>query len=449
MSRYSNVAKKKAHGAIYTPKALADFVAKQIVASLETSVDDRPLRILDPAVGQGELLLSLLDRLSRFRHTKIELYGFETNPSELDRAAKRNKRDFPSIPLKFETKNFLNVASKPRFGTSFQSGELIDQDELPTYDLIIANPPYVRTQILGSDQAQEIATEFQLSGRVDLYHAFILGISNVMARTGVAGIIVSNRFMTTRAGASVRKALYERYELHAVWDFGDTKLFNAAVLPAVLLYNGKSDSNSTVPTFQSIYETTEPAKSTAEDAISALSSDNGVVRISDGRRFRVKQGTLDTGNSVDGVWRIATKSADTWLKTVDEHTWATFSDIVKIRVGVKTCADKVFIRSDWDDLPESSRPKLLRPITTHDIANQFSPLKADQPKKVVYPHEVVQGKRRSVNLEKFPRTKAYLESHRSILANRRYIEEAGRAWYEIWVPQDPVTGTDQSLSSVI
>ncbi len=437
VSRYSVVARKKAHGAIYTPRVLADFVAKQIVDASETPTQDRPLRILDPAVGQGELLLSLLNNLNGKSNTKIELHGFETNSSEMDRAADRIRREFPSVTLNFELKNFLEIASKPRIGTSCESGELFVQDELPTYDLIIANPPYVRTQILGSDQAQEIARQFQLSGRVDLYHAFILGISNVLSRTGVAGIIVSNRFMTTRAGASVRRALYERYKLRAVWDFGDTKLFNAAVLPAVLVLQGKSDSNSTVPTFQSIYETTEPATSTADDVIAALSRDNGVVRINDGRRFKVKQGTLDTGNSADGVWRVATQSANTWLKTVDKHTWATFRDIGKIRVGVKTCADKIFIRSDWDDLPESAQPELLRPITTHDIANRFSPLTADQPKMVVYPHKVVQGKRRSVNLEKFPRTKAYLESHRSILANRHYLIEAGREWYEIWVPQDP------------
>ena len=436
-SRYSTVAKKKAHGAIYTPKTLADFVAKQIVHASETPYRNRPLRILDPAVGQGELLVSLLNSLGGITNTKIELCGFETNSSEMERAEARIKQEFPAVSLHFELKNFLEVASKPRVGSSCQRGELLDQEELPTYDLIIANPPYVRTQILGSDQAREIAIQFQLSGRVDLYHAFILGISNVLASTGVAGIIVSNRFMTTRAGASVRRALYERYNLRAVWDFGDTRLFDAAVLPAVLLLQGKNEPNSTVPTFQSIYETTDSATSTADDVITALSRDNGVVEIKDGRRFKVNQGTLDTGKSADGVWRIATKSANAWLKTVDKHTWATFRDIGKVRVGVKTCADKIFIRSDWDDLPESTQPELLRPITTHHVANRFSPLTTDQPKMVVYPHEVVQGKRRSVNLEEYPRTKAYLESYRSILANRRYVNEAGRDWYEIWVPQDP------------
>ena len=437
VSRYSTVAKKKAHGAIYTPKELADFVAKQIVSAMGTPTFDRPLRILDPAIGHGELLVSLLNKLGGLTDAKIELCGFETNTSELDRATKRLEREFPYVALQFEQKDFLEVACKSTVEPTRQHRDLFNHDEFPTYDFIIANPPYVRTQILGSDQAQEIARQFQLDGRVDLYHAFILGISNVLAPTGVAGIIVSNRFMTTKTGASVRNALCERFNLSAVWDFGDTKLFDAAVLPAVLLLKGKCRTNSSMPTFKTIYETTDPATSTADDVIAAISRGNGVVRINDGRRFKVKQGTLDTGKSFSGVWRVATQSTDAWLENVDNNTWGTFRDIGKIRVGVKTCADKVFIRNDWTDMPESVQPELLKPLTTHHVANRFKPLTPDRPRMIVYPHEVYQGKRRVANLEKFPRTKAYLETYRSILANRRYLNEAGRDWYEIWVPQDP------------
>ena len=436
LPRYNAVAEKKAHGATYTPKLLADFVAKEIVNALGKLSFDRPLRILDPAIGHGELLVSLLDRLVGLTDSKIELYGFETNTVGLDQATKRLRREFPSVALNFELKDFLEVARKSATCVDNQCVDLLNQDELSTYDLVIANPPYVRTQILGADQAQELAKQFHLSGRVDLYQAFILGISNVLARNGVAGIIVSNRFMTTKAGASVRRVLSERFNLRAVWDFGDTKLFDAAVLPAVLLVQGKNFSHSHVPSFTSIYETTDPATSTADDVIEALSGE-GVIGISDGRCFRVKQGTLDTGGIPSGVWRVATESSNAWLKTVGNNTWATFRDIGKIRVGVKTCADKIFIRNDWCDIPEANQPELLRPLTTHHVANRFRPLALDRAKMIVYPHEIFQGKRRAVNLAEFPRTKAYLESHRAVLANRSYLNEAGREWYEIWVPQDP------------
>ena len=434
--RYSVVASEKAHGATYTPKVLADFVAEQIVNAVDEFPCDRPLRILDPAIGHGELLASLLKHLDGKTESKIELYGFETDPMGLSEATERLQQEFPKVPLNFKLKNFLEFVGEYTNSDDERYVGLFHQDQPPSYDLIIANPPYVRTQILGTRQAQYLAKQFHLSGRVDLYHAFILGMSKVLATEGVAGIIVSNRFMTTKSGASVRQVLRDQFNLRCVWDLGDTKLFDAAVLPAVLLIQSRDDSESRIPTFTSIYETTEPASETAADAIAALDG-NDVVEINDGRRFRIQHGTLDTGGVPDGVWRVATDASDAWLGIVRDHTWGTFRDIGKIRVGVKTCSDKVFIRNDWEEMPETDRPELLRPLTTHHIANRFKPLLPSRAKMIVYPHEIFQGARRAVDLANYPRTKAYLELHRTTLEKRRYLVEAGRNWYEIWVPQDP------------
>ncbi len=56
---------------------------------------------------------------------------------------------------------------------------------------------------------------------------------------------------------------------------------------------------------------------------------------------------------------------------------------------------------------------------------------------MVYPHECVASKRRAVPLNDYPKTRAYLERHRQALEARRYVLDAGRQWYELWVPQDP------------
>ncbi|MCX7308940.1 MAG: hypothetical protein NTZ72_13765, partial [Afipia sp.] len=111
----------------------------------------------------------------------------------------------------------------------------------------------------------------------------------------------------------------------------------------------------------------------------------------------------------------------------------TFGDIGKIRVGVKTCADKVFIRDDWGDLDR--RPELLRPLTTHHIARRFR--SSASKSEILYPHEVHDGKRQAVSLLRYPNSLSYLEQHKTTLQNRKYVIEAGRHWYEIWVPQDP------------
>lgn len=435
IKRYESVTEEKAGGSTYTPKVLADFVAQQIVeVVVEKLPAERPLRILDPAIGHGELLVSLLEKLSAQRELNIEVYGFETDSEALDTATKRLGDQFPNVSFHFKLSNFLEFVLE-NFGADGH-GHLFHQDVPEAYDLIIANPPYVRTQIMGAAQAKILAEQFGLTGRVDLYYAFILAMSQVLKPQGIAGIIVSNRFMTTKSGKSVRQAILERFNIRHAWDFGDTKLFEAAVLPAVLLVEGKNGHKLEPPAFTSIYQTNEQAEETVTNPITALCHE-GVIEVTDGRRFHVQHGTLNTNGTSDGVWRIATNTVDTWLETVEARSWGTFRDIGKIRVGVKTCADKVFIRKDWHDMPLVERPELLKPLTTHHIAHRFKPLLSDQPKQILYPHEVVKGRRRVVDLGSYPRSQAYLEKHRSTLEGRRYVIEAGREWYEMWVPQAP------------
>ncbi len=432
--RYAVVPEEKAGGATYTPKNLSDFVAGKIVEVFDKFPISHPLRVLDPAIGDGQLLISLLEQLGTRPGLKIEVYGFETDPKALNIASRRLMQRFPTVTVHFEPESFLNFVIE-HFGADGDRS-LFSPAAPEAYDLIIANPPYVRTQIMGARQAQILAHRFGLSGRVDLYYAFILAMAQVLKPQGVAGIIVSNRFMTTRSGAPVRRALLERFNLRHIWDFGDSKLFNAAVLPAVLLASGKKTHKPDIAVFTSIYETRQSPTEEASTPIEALSH-SGVVQIEDGRQFLVLHGKLNTNGTPDGVWRIATKATDSWLATVKTHTWGTFGDIGKIRVGVKTCADKVFIRSDWHDLPETERPELLRPLITHHVARRFKTLEPMSHRQILYPHEIVQNFRRAVDLSLYPRSQSYLERHRAKLESRKYVLEAGREWYEVWVPQDP------------
>ncbi|HLI29935.1 MAG TPA: N-6 DNA methylase, partial [Terriglobia bacterium] len=365
--RYRHVTEEKADGATFTPRKLARFVARQIVTNLRVT-NGRAIRVLDPAVGEGALLVSLLEELHAhgLRDVDVEVHGFDTNPESLSIAKEAIQAKFPLVPIRFRAGDFLEYAGQFAKTLSLFDGGLPGERS----DVIIANPPYVRTQIMGAAHAQSLASHFGLSGRVDLYHAFILGIIEVLEDNGVAGIIVSNRFMTTKSGSAVRKVLREAVLLKHVWDLGDTKLFDAAVLPAVVVFTKSESWAAANPGFTSIYETDSAASCSARDVIAAL-AEPGAVSIEDGRRFQVTHGSLDRSTAVEEIWRVATDKTDAWLKTVDDHTWRTFGEIGSIRVGIKTCADNVFIRSDWDSIGERERPELLRPLTTHHMGRRF------------------------------------------------------------------------------
>jgi adenine-specific DNA-methyltransferase len=439
--RYGDVPLTKSEGATYTPRALADFVADQILRNADLA-GSGPIRVLDPAVGAGELLLSLLGCLRQATNRPIEVLGFEKDAAALAEAKSRILRDFPDIEWQVRQGDFLaHVAGAPG---SMDSLPLFATEQPGLADLIIANPPYVRTQIMGAQQAQALSETFGLEGRVDLYFAFLIGMARVLAPGGTAGVIVSNRFMSTRAGGPVRQALRTRFELRSVYDLGDTKLFSAAVLPAVLVLKSRSRATSARPSFTKVYETDEPATHNAATPLEALTHD-GVFALEDGRHLKVQTGLLDAGDQPDDVWRIASDHWDAWIAKVTAHTWGTFRDIGKIRVGVKTCADKVFIRNDWQDMPERDRPELLRPLTTHHVARRFRPLTSKKPKQILYPHEQQDGRRRVADIEDYPNAKDYLEQHREVLEKRTYVRDAGRRWYELWVPQEPAAWLEPKL----
>ena len=435
---------RKSTGAHYTPEVLAEFVAQRMLNAWQRSSTPNIIRILDPAAGDGCLLISLMRELSKHTHENTEVCGFDTDKTALNLAAARLAITSPTARIDLRPDDFLDVVMNHYSDRVRRS--LFRQPPPDRFDLVIANPPYVRTQVMGSRQARRLARTFRLSGRVDLYHAFIEGMAKVLRPGGIAGIIVSNRFMTTKSGSDVRRTIRGQFNILHVWDLGDTRLFEAAVLPAVLLLEKKGDQPATQDAkFTSIYSTTDKSPGVRyENAITAL-TEEGLVETAGRQFYIVRQGRLEGTSDPGEVWRLATKGSNDWLSAVNAKTYCTFGDLGKVRVGVKTTADKVFIRSDWCDMPAAERPELLRPLTTHRVARRFKALRLDTPEQILYPHDVIQGKRIAIDIAAYPKAARYLERYRSVLEGRPYVSEAGRKWFEIWVPQDPNGWSDMKL----
>lgn len=415
---------RKNTGVHYTPACLAGFVASHILDHAEkVNLNKRQkLRIIDPAVGDGELLYHIINQASDRGFKNIEVFGFDINQDAVNAAKNLLQKKFPKIPTQIQNKDFLEWVSESYNNSLFTSKKNL------SFDIIIANPPYVRTQVMGSQKAQQLAVDFNLSGRVDLYHAFLKGIEKILKPGGIVGIIVSNRFLTTKSGEAVRINLLNDFNIIHLWDLGDTRLFEAAVLPAVLLLEKKDRKrNLFVSNFTSIYLTGKNTKTDPQSVFNALEKNGS-------ENYKVIHGKLDTGKKLGDTWRLANDKADHWLQKVKNNTKFLFGDIGKIRVGVKTTADNVFIVSNLERF-KGFIPETLKPLLTHHIARRY---KAKDPiKYIIYTHESDQGKKRPIELAKNPKTKKYLELYKHQLASRSYVIEAGRQWYEIWVAHDP------------
>src|SRR5690554_4000728 len=236
-------------GATFTPRELAVFLAERIAFYTQSKYN----RVLDPACGEGELLIAMGELLNE-KAIDFSLTGYDANEQYLS-ITKDRLLSFEKQKAKLIHKDFLQSVD---VSSVCNTPSLFDKSLVSTvnnsFDIVIANPPYVRTQILGTEQAQNLARKYNLKGRVDLYYPFLMAMTESLKEDGIIGVITSNRYLSTKSGESVRKFLSENYEILELIDLGDTKLFDAAVLPAIFIGKKKRLKSPSPANFVKIYE---------------------------------------------------------------------------------------------------------------------------------------------------------------------------------------------------
>ncbi len=426
IERYKSESAIKQSGAIFTPHHMAHRLSIEMLDAYRGKIPNK-ISVLDPAVGDGELLVSFVEEVkSRRPTTKIKVTGFDINVASCENAKRNLQSKFKDIEVEIRNEDFLSQI----------------EQSLDKYDFVIANPPYIRTQILGSRLAQEMAAKYGLSGRVDIYYSFLVNTGSVLQENGIAGYITSNKFLSIKSGSPVRKFMLENYEILSLTDYGDTKVFeNAAVLPSTIVFGQGCTTNCSSVKFVSIYEAKDDGTAKPCQDIYEHLGEEGLFKLPDDRVFVFRRGVLGDVTP-GGVWSLSNEETRGWLDKVEAHTWLHFSDLGKIRVGIKTTADNVFIGENWGASGE--QPELLKSLVTHRDAGKITP-DTNCNWKVLYPHYSSNGKRSVVDIEEYPKSKRYLEKHRPQLVGRKYVIEAGRRWYEIWVPQNPASWSHRKI----
>ncbi|WP_069166948.1 Eco57I restriction-modification methylase domain-containing protein [Nocardia altamirensis] len=435
---------RKRHGRHYTPPALARFLAGRLLAQVPRP-DSGVLRVLDPACGDGELLFALrTEAAAVLPGVRVALTGYDLDATAL--AVARARDEAAGIGADWHVGDFLTVAAE--LGAA-------------SFDAVITNPPYVRTQQLGGVTAQLLSKQFGLRGRIDLTHPFVATLPRLLATGGVLGLLCANRFLTTKAGANIRRLLLAELVPVELYDLGDTKLFEAAVLPAITIARrGGGVDNCR---YVSAYETAGDEIAEETDLFAALLGEHGGVVLHNGRTFAIEVGTLVTstaGRSLEigvvatdlagqrratnrrrarepeTVWRMSHAGVDRWLAEIGAATWRTFGEVARIRVGIKTTADRVFISDRWCDVEPAPEPELLLDLITHHDLEPWR-ITRSRDVRVLYPYDRTQSQRTPIDLHEYPGAAEYLRANKDTLAARSYVGASGREWFEIWVPQRP------------
>ena len=193
------------------------------------------------------------------------------------------------------------------------------------FDIVIANPPYVRQEVL-KDYKPLLKTEGYdcFSGRADLFVYFYECSVRMLREGGVLTYITSNKYYRAGYGEKLRGFLAGELTLHEMLDFGDAPVFDAIAYASILI----------------------GTKDTAPDghALKAWAWQRGektgqVAQVMGERAFPLKQANLQHDSwriEREGVFRILSKinAAPQNLKELSDD---------KIFAGVKTGLNDAFI----------------------------------------------------------------------------------------------------------
>lgn len=175
-----SVRKKK--GQFFTSLETAKYMAELF----DTTLLPENVSVCDPGAGTGILSAAIIDRLNKIPSVKtIDLTCYETD-TDVQKLLIKNLELMKSMsakPLEYKliTENYL-LSQQHDF-----EGDLLAEKNPTKYDLIIANPPYLRVM---RDDAQALAMPTVVHGAPNLYFLFAsMSLFNLKSESEMVYII--------------------------------------------------------------------------------------------------------------------------------------------------------------------------------------------------------------------------------------------------------------------
>ncbi len=223
------------YGAVFTPEAITSFMAREaIIRRLDSGESPGEITVVDPAVGCGALLVAALRELATRSHESpseitARLAGVDISADSIRRA---------HLLLSVACLA-LGDAAEPRarliVGDTLTADLPALLDRAGEYSIVIANPPYVRYQVLDLATRADLAQNWEACGQgnFNLYFPFFEIAARLASPEGTVCYITPNGFFTGLSGSRLRGWMTQRDWLDEIVDFGQYRVFEALTYTAV------------------------------------------------------------------------------------------------------------------------------------------------------------------------------------------------------------------------
>jgi predicted RNA methylase len=394
----------KLFGQVYTPK----FIVRKMLDDIGyNSPEILGKKIIDPACGDGRFLTEIVKRIIEFSPA-VELkqnlecvYGWDIDGAAVECCiANLNHllRD-KSIDIQWAV-NVTNSIKK------YEKPDLFAINELPEFDFIVGNPPYIRIQHLDLEQREYIQNNYDFckSGSTDIYIAFYELCLHLLSRQGICGLITPNTFLFTETARPLRQHFAMNKNLLRIVNYGDIQLFDdATTYSAITIFNNRRNERFLF-----------------QKAITEMS-------------FEEKE--VDFSELQEPFWQLSTESTE-------RVRGKKLKEICNIHVGITTLCDGAYIFSIeeidgayvYANTKFRGRVKLekniLKPIVK---GSKLKHSKENIKEFILFPYNKINGKHVIISENemkvKFPMAYSYLLSVKSELDKRDNGKPNLVAWY--------------------
>ncbi len=208
-------------GVIYTPSEVTRPMVELALGPLIAgkSVDEiLALRVCDPAIGEGAFLIEIVRVLAeavggthaRRRVAERCVFGADIDPRAV-RASRTALEQFAGGPI-------------PALRRHLRVGDALAL-EWPTFDALVANPPYVRQEQLGPATKRALRGYAAYDGVADLYVYFVELAVRIAKRYC---LVIPSKWLTAAYGAPLRELIANHASLERVVDVGALRVFSDA-----------------------------------------------------------------------------------------------------------------------------------------------------------------------------------------------------------------------------
>ncbi|MDR0534848.1 MAG: Eco57I restriction-modification methylase domain-containing protein [Puniceicoccales bacterium] len=253
----------------------------------------------------------------------------------------------------------------PTPATETLSGGLNLGDELAVpaqpggFDIIVANPPYVRQELI-KDQKPILKRRFPevFSGLADLYVYFYARAHELLRLGGIAAFISSNKWLRAGYGESLRQHLLDAQAFRFVMDFGELGIFDTAATDAAIFSWSKLPRGELATQWAMVKNLDECYKDSVHQHFGKLAT--GVP-------------SSQFGSGKPRLATVATAS----LRKKMERSGPTLGEIYKgeILYGVKTGLNEAFVVNQETRkailTKNPAADEIIRPIISGDDARRY------------------------------------------------------------------------------